>query len=99
MEVKLLKLARAEFDDAIAYYELEQTGLGELFRREVFRSISRITEFPSAYQKFSEGTRRCLIAKFPYAIIYHSIPDRSEILVVAISHLHRHPDYWTVRET
>lgn len=98
MEVKLLKLAQAEFDDAIAYYESEQRGLGELFRRELLRSISRVAEFPAAYQKFSEGTRRCLIAKFPYGIIYHHIPDGSEILVVAIAHLHRHPDYWIARE-
>ena len=97
MEVKLLKLAQSELDDAVAYYDLEQPGLGERFRDEVLRSISRITQFPSAYQGFSHATRRCLIAKFPYGIIYHHNSDRDEIVVVAIAHLHRHPDYWISR--
>lgn len=97
MEVKLLKLAQAEFDDAIAYYESEQAGLGELFRNEVLRSISRIIQYPSSYQQFSRDTRRCLTAKFPYGIIYHYSPDHDEIVVVAVAHLHRRPDYWIAR--
>lgn len=99
MEVKLLKLAETEFEDGIAYYESEQAGLGETFRSEVLRSISRIIQFPSAYQQFSKGTRRCLTEKFPYGIIYHHSPDHDEIVVVAIAHLHRRPDYWTSRES
>lgn len=99
MEVKLLKLAQLEFEDAVSYYESEQAGLGERFRSEVLRSIARISQYPVAYQKFSPGTRRCLIAKFPYGIIYHYDPEQSEIVVVAIAHLHRRPDYWMSLES
>jgi hypothetical protein len=49
VEVKFLKLAQAEFDDAVAFYESEQPGLGKRFQGEVLRSVSRIIEFPSAY--------------------------------------------------
>ena len=42
MEVKFLKLAQAEFDDAVTFYESEQPGLGKRFRGEVLRSVSRI---------------------------------------------------------
>lgn len=99
MEVKFLKLAQAEFDDAVVHYESEQSGLGIRFRGEVLRAISRITEYPSAYQEFSPGSRRCLIAKFPYGIIYQHSPERGELLIVAIAHLHRRPDYWLSRES
>jgi len=99
VEVKFLKLAQAEFDDAIAFYESEQSGLGKRFRAEVLRSVSRIIEFPSAYQEFGQSTRRCLIAKFPYGLIYHHDADQSEILIMAVAHLHRRPDYWTSRES
>ena len=71
MEVKFLKLAQAEFDDAVAFY----------------------------YQELSESIRRCLVAKFPYAIIYHHDLDQNEILILAVGHLHRRPDYWTSRES
>lgn len=99
MEVKLLKLAQVEFEEAVSHDESEQAGLGDRFRSEVLRSISRIHRFPVSYQQFSPGTRRCLIAKFPYGIIYHYSPESDEILIVAIAHLHRRPDYWVSRES
>jgi hypothetical protein len=68
--VSFLALAQAEFDAAITYYESEQPGLGKLFRSEVSRSLHRILQRPDAYQQLSKGTRRCLIAKFPFGIIY-----------------------------
>jgi len=98
MDIKVLRLAQVEFKEAVTHYELEQNGLGDRFRREVLRSISRIRQFPAAYQTFSLNTRRCLISKFPYGIIYHYSPERDEIVIVAIAHLHRRPDYWASRE-
>ena len=97
MKVRFLKPAEAELDDAVAYYEIEQLGLGERFRNEVLASISRIVVFPAAYQTLGNRTRRCLLARFPYGIIYHHNSSNDEILVVAIAHLHRQPDYWVSR--
>lgn len=97
MKVSFLKPAQAEYQDALEYYENEHEGLGVRFGHEVSRSLSRIVEFPTVYQFFSANTRRCLIAKFPYGIIYHYDSDSEDILVVAIAHLHRRPDYWTSR--
>ena len=99
MKVTLLKIAEAEFDDAVIHYESEQPGLGARFRSEVSRSLKRIVDFPSSYQSFGPRTRRCLIAKFPYGIIYKYDPDHGEVLVVAIAHLHRRPNYWVNRES
>lgn len=97
MRVTFLKIAEAEFDDAVTYYESEQPGLGMRFRYEVSRSLKRIIHFPSAYQSFGPRTRRCLIAKFPYAIIYRYEPLSTEVLVLAVAHLHREPKYWVAR--
>ena len=97
MKVSFLKPAQAEYQDALEYYENEQEGLGVRFGREVSLSISRIVEFPTVYQVFSANTRRCLVSKFPYGIVYHCDSNGQDILVVAIAHLHRRPDYWTSR--
>ena len=97
MKVGFLKPAQAEYQDALEYYENEQESLGVRFGQEVSRAISRIIEFPTVYQFFSANTRRCLIAKFPYGIVYHYDSNSEDILVVAIAHLHRRPDYWTSR--
>jgi plasmid stabilization system protein ParE len=97
VKVSFLKPAQAEYQDALEYYENEQVGLGRRFSQEVSRAVSRMIEFPTLYQSFSPNTRRCLIAKFPYGIIYHYDPNSEDILVVAVAHLHRRPDYWTSR--
>lgn len=98
MDIKVLRLAQVEFEEAVTHYESEQNGLGDRFRREVLCSISRIRQFPAAYQTFSPNTRRCLISKFPFGIIYHYSPEQDEVVIVAIAHLHRRPDYWASRE-
>jgi len=44
----------------------------------------------------SESTRRCLINRFPYAVIFQV---RSDIVrVIAVANLHRHPSYWKNRD-
>ncbi len=98
MRVAFLEVAEAELDNTIKYYESEQPGLGARFRDEVSRAVSRITAYPSAYQMLSRRTRRCLIAKFPYGIIFQHNTSENEVLVIAIAHLHRKPDYWLSRK-
>jgi toxin ParE2 len=42
-----------------------------------------------------EGIRRCRLGRFPYGLIYTL--DNGDILVLAVAHLHRRPDYWRDR--
>jgi plasmid stabilization system protein ParE len=99
VKVKFLKPAEAEFDDAVEYYNSEQKGLGLRFQAEVAHALSRVIQYPSSYQKIGKYSRRCLVYKFPYGIIYQHKEDKNEILIVAVSHLHRKPDYWYSRES
>jgi len=39
--------------------------------------------------------RRCLIKRFPYSILYGINVDM--IVIIAIAHLHRKPNYWQGR--
>ena len=97
MRVVFLKVAQSEFDKAIAYYESEKPGLGSRFRHEVLRTINRIADYPTASEPLSKRSRRCLVAKFPYGIIYQYDPRANKILVIAVAHLHRKSDYWLSR--
>ncbi len=98
MKVTFLKIAEAELDDAFEYYESVQNGLGFRFLTEVELSKARIQQFPFSYEEIGKYSRRCLVQKFPYGIIYQYMEQKKEILIVAISHLHRVPDYWSDRE-
>jgi ParE toxin of type II toxin-antitoxin system, parDE len=95
MKVSFLKPADDELHEAIAYYQIQRDGLGDEFLIEVLSALDRIKLFPQAWSPLSKRTRRCLIRRFPYGIVYSLRED--EILVVAVAHLHRQPLYWENR--
>jgi len=95
MKIRFLKIAQIELDEAIEFYNGEVPGLGDAFLSEVLKALDRIAQFPETWHSCSKRTRRCQTQRFPYGVIYQ-IRQR-EILIVAIAHLHREPDYWEYR--
>ena len=87
--------ADAEFDQAVAYYEARQSGLGLELADEVLVTIARILDHPKAGSPFSKNTWRCLTKRFPYGIIYQIHEDK--VRVIAVAHLSRRPGYWENR--
>ena len=77
------------------YYDGENLGLGGEFADEIARTTARIIAFPDAWQKLSRRTRRCRAGRFPYGVVDQKRGD--VILVVAVMHLKREPDYWAER--
>ena len=95
MKVRFLKLAQSEADDAFAWYDSQTSGLGTQFLDDLDRTIRRIAAFPLACPEIDSDIRRCLLARFPYGIVYGV--DNETIIVVAVAHLHREPRYWIDR--
>lgn len=95
MRTRFLLPARHELRDAVRYYNAQRIGLGEEFRDEAWETVRRIKEFPLAWHPLGGVIRRCQMRRFPYGIIYE--PDESEIVIIAIAHLHRSPEYWRPR--
>jgi len=88
--------AEKELNEAIAYYNECQNGLGLEFVKEVYLAIQNILSFPRAWATLSSNTRRCLTNRFPYGVIYQ-VTDK-EVFVIAVMHLNREPNYWKKRE-
>lgn len=84
-----------ELNAAVHYYAQCRPGLGLEFAEEIYATIARIAEYPHAWTALSTNTRRCLVNRFPFGVIYHSTPDT--IYIIAIANLHRRPDYWIQR--
>jgi toxin ParE2 len=95
VKVRFLEIAETELDDAIRWYEAQAPGLGDAFLVEVLSAAHRILLYPDAWQSFDATVRRCRLSRFPYALVYAI--EGKEILVLAVAHLHRAPDYWRDR--
>jgi toxin ParE1/3/4 len=87
--------ARLEFLDAIDWYNQERFGLGAEFCDEVDLALNKIALVPDAFACFSFSTRRYLLARFPYCLVYKMIGD--VIWIVAVAHTSRRPGYWKER--
>jgi plasmid stabilization system protein ParE len=93
--VRFLQTAEFELDDAIRWYESQSPGLGNTFLIEVLAATDRIVRYPEAWQPLDADARRYRLGRCPYALIY--AVESGDILVLAVAHLHRKPDYWRDR--
>lgn len=96
MKYSFQKDARQELQDAASYYK-KQGGneLAQLFIKEIHRIINLLLEKPDFGKLTTDGHRRCLAKRFPYTVIY--AVSGSQIIILAIAHQQRKPDYWRGR--
>ncbi len=95
MHVVFIEPASLELDDAIEYYNLQSPGLGEKFLDEVLETIEIISSFPELWSQNTKNTRKAVLRKFPFNLIYAKLED--EIYIIAVAHQNREPEYWINR--
>jgi len=95
VKIRYMAVARDEIREASDYYAAISPDLGRAFRRELRQLMRLVTTMPLAWPESAEGTRKCLLTRFPYLVIYAPLPD--ELLVLAVGHQHRRPGYWRDR--
>jgi plasmid stabilization system protein ParE len=96
MTLVVLPQAADEFDDAVAYYEAQQAGLGRRFRDEVDRHIRWIVAHPDIPRLRVGGYRRVNLKIFRHYVAYVQIA--TTIWILAIAHGHQKPEYWIQRK-
>ena len=92
---RFVSVAAREFLREVAYYEEELPGSGARFITAVQQATARALAFPLSGTPAAAGTRRVLVRDFPFSIIYRG--DEDGILVFAVAHSARRPEYWRSR--
>ncbi len=95
MRVIFTRIATQELEDTVRFYDLESAGLGQRFKEEVRKAALRIAEYPQAWSIERGEVRKCLLHMFPYKLLYSV--EEGHILIIAVAHQHRKPDYWVDR--
>ena len=95
LRVALHKDAIAEAGAAREWYEARSAATAEAFMEELDRVVARIGEHPEGGAPYFEGTRRYLMQRFPFSVVYRK--KRRTYEIVAVAHGRRKPRYWKNR--
>ncbi len=95
MTVEFLEEAEQELIEAACWYESRQPGLGRQFKMEIAAVTGWIAQNPLLQRERDGGYRRINCPVFSYYLPYFI--RRDKIIIAAVAHEHRRPDYWKGR--
>jgi toxin ParE1/3/4 len=98
MNLRLHRLAVAEVDHEVDYYESCQTGLGDVLEDEIDAALEMILRFPEAAPQWRDRADRrvAILERFPFTVPYQI--KAQEIVILALAHTSRRPGYWSRRQ-
>jgi toxin ParE1/3/4 len=87
--------AIADVKSAVAWYQKRSPKAALDFIEELHRAAGTIRENPDRWPVGKNNTRRFLLWRFPFAIIY--LEEESVVTIWAVAHGSRRPEYWAPR--
>ena len=91
MRIVFLEPAHREMEEAIAYYNAHQSGLGDAFRKIIDETLSLISEMPLLFPTAHDPIRKAVLKRFPYTLFYSVDTLNETVIVVAVAHQHKKP--------
>jgi toxin ParE1/3/4 len=98
MVAKALELhpeALAELKSSVIWYRERNQSAAVNFVSEVDRAVNLVVNTPQRWPRGEHGTRKFVLQRFPFAIIYRE--KEAIVQVLAIAHGTRRPGYWEGR--
>jgi len=80
---------------ARVWFEERSPAAADAFLAELDRGVDHVLEEPEAWPPFLHGTRRYLLRRFPFQLVYRRSGD--VVTVLAVAHGRRRPGYWRNR--
>lgn len=91
-KVELTPRARAELHEAVRWYAAHSKRVAQRFTVAYRHARHVVATDPERSPELEPGIRRILFRGYPYALLYSINGER--VLILAIKHHRRHPDYW-----
>jgi plasmid stabilization system protein ParE len=80
---------------AYQWYKERSPKAAEAFLAELDQAIERVVASPNLWPTYLHGTKRYLMRRFPYGVVYRIVDDL--VSVIAVAHTRRRPGYWRSR--
>jgi toxin ParE1/3/4 len=92
VKARLAEAAHGDLLEARAFYGKARREARIGFNREVRRAIALLREHPEAGKPAGRTAREYVLDVYPYTLVYY-IAD-GEIVIAAVAHQSRDPDFW-----
>jgi len=87
--------AEADLEAACRWYRQRGLRLGEAFLQSTRAALSSIEQFPEGYPEVHRSTRRALLRRFPYGLLYSE--SAGTLYVLGCFHTSQDPSVWKRR--
>lgn len=93
--VRVHPQAEREADAAFGRY-LEQSRAAALgFDEELRSAYRRLSLHPLVFPPYLHGTRRVILARYPFSVVFRE--RLHDIQIIAVAHAKRRPGFWAKR--
>ena len=82
MQIRISRSAETDLLEGFAFYEEQQTGVGEYFLDSLFADIDALVLFAGIHPKPNGQLHRALAKRFPFAIYYDMQGDTATVVAV-----------------
>ena len=87
--------AEHEVLGAARWYAQHDAATAERFLWALDRAVELVADAPERWPGYLHGTRRVLLSRYPFTLVYRLRTGR--VLVLAVAHQRRLPGYWSSR--
>lgn len=95
LRIQVTPEAEADINDAYAWYEQADAGLGDRFIEALRGALAAVAKNPDAFRVVEEPLRRAFVDRFPYSVFY--LHDDRNVVVIRCLHARRDPVSWKIR--
>ena len=88
-------LAWQELEEADSWYLSHSYEVSLDFLNELYAAVEDIARAPRRWPKYLHGTRRFVMQRFPFSLVY--LDDSELVTIIAVAHSKRRPGYWKDR--
>lgn len=92
MKSRIVSVAELDLGSAIEYYMNISPTVAARFLTAFGRAVRLIEKYPLIGRKLPNDVRQVVVSKFDY-LVYYRIENNSEIVVHAVLHGRRDPEY------
>ncbi len=87
--------AAAEVNAAADWYQRHNPEAAVAFLTAIEHAVRAMTDAPDQYPAYILGTRRYVLQRFPFSVVFRELGTKVQI--VAVAHGSRRPGYWQGR--